>query len=96
MTQPTKHDGAGGFLGLALLLCSGAAWYYIGCWAAIGVFIFLAMVIGITASDVRAGRVTHCYACKRHLDGSVHGACRRCGWIRCPLCGACGCGYGRL
>jgi hypothetical protein len=41
----------------------------------------------------RSYRVTHCYACKRHLDGEVHPECRGCGWIMCPDCGACGCGY---
>ena len=36
-------------------------------------------------------RVTHCWHCKTHLDGSRHHNCRRCGWIECS-CGACGCG----
>jgi hypothetical protein len=38
-------------------------------------------------------RVTHCYACKTGLDSRQHTNCASCGWIICPACGACGCGY---
>jgi hypothetical protein len=40
----------------------------------------------------RNHRVTHCYACKHHLDNAVDVECAACGWIVCR-CGACGCGY---
>ena len=37
-------------------------------------------------------RVTHCYACKRHLSSMDFSICKKCGWIKCK-CDACGCGY---
>lgn len=48
----------------------------------------------ITISPVapRSLRVTHCYACKRHLDNQTFLECSACNWIICN-CGACGCGY---
>jgi hypothetical protein len=41
-------------------------------------------------------RITHCWRCKTHLNSSRHEECPACGWIICPECGACGCGYYRL
>jgi hypothetical protein len=46
---------------------------------------------GLRASAGKDLRVTHCWACKSHLDNSVDVECITCGWILC-LCGACGCG----
>ena len=37
-------------------------------------------------------RVTHCYACRKHLDSVDFSICSKCSWIRCA-CGACGCRY---
>ena len=37
-------------------------------------------------------RITHCYACKSHLDNAITPECASCGWIICE-CGACGCFY---
>ena len=39
-----------------------------------------------------AGRQTHCYRCKAHINSTDFSICPRCKWIRCS-CGACGCGY---
>lgn len=39
-------------------------------------------------------RVTHCYACKEHLDSTTNLECIACHWILCQ-CGACGCAYDR-
>jgi hypothetical protein len=41
----------------------------------------------------RGGRVIHCYRCKTGLDDSIHSTYGTCGWMECPACGACGCGY---
>ena len=49
-------------------------------------FLFLVVAAGF--------RITHCYNCKRGLDSRAHARCSRCGWIVCPSCGSCGCGYG--
>lgn len=49
---------------------------------------------GLRPATPRFRRVTHCYACKDHLDNSVDIECVTCGWILCT-CGACGCGYAR-
>jgi hypothetical protein len=46
---------------------------------------------GVTESN-RRHRTTHCYACKEHLDSSLHLECNSCAWLVC-YCGACGCGY---
>lgn len=35
-------------------------------------------------------RVTHCFACRKSLQGLQHIACARCKWLKCS-CGACGC-----
>jgi hypothetical protein len=35
-------------------------------------------------------RVTHCFACKSHLDSRLQLECSECGWIVCQ-CGACEC-----
>jgi len=46
--------------------------------------------------DVRKGngvRHTHCYQCREGLNNLSNVECARCGWIKCPHCGACGCGY---
>ena len=52
----------------------------------------------ITANAIRLSiaqhRVTHCYNCTNSgLDNKKHYECNSCGWIMCPSCGACGCGY---
>jgi hypothetical protein len=44
------------------------------------------------ASMPRSRRVTHCYACKTHLDNAINVQCVACNWILCD-CGACGCGW---
>lgn len=44
------------------------------------------------ATKVKFRRVTHCYACKSHLDNSIDTECVACSWILCN-CGACGCGW---
>lgn len=44
--------------------------------------------------ETKAIRITHCFACKEHLDSSINLECRGCGWILCQ-CGACGCGFVR-
>lgn len=49
---------------------------------------------GVQHSQQRSSRVTHCYACKSHLDGKFHVACSACDWLICQ-CGACGCEFGR-
>ena len=49
---------------------------------------------GLRPATQRYRRVTHCYACRQHLDNSVDVECVTCGWILCT-CGACGCGYSR-
>lgn len=46
---------------------------------------------GVTESSM-LHRVTHCYACMKHLDSDVSIECNTCGWLICS-CGACGCGY---
>ncbi len=48
--------------------------------------------LGIRPASSFHRRVTHCYACKSHLDNSINIECVACGWILCA-CGACGCGY---
>lgn len=61
-----------------------------------GLFILLLLIFsaGSTSSPgPNRFRVTHCYNCKRGLDSRQHAKCSRCGWITCPGCGACGCGY---
>jgi hypothetical protein len=45
-------------------------------------------------SETLPSRVTHCYACKQHLDSTINLECVACGWILCQ-CGACGCAYDR-
>ncbi|WP_422842981.1 hypothetical protein [Acidovorax sp. M2(2025)] len=51
--------------------------------------------LGVRASSAPRGRrITHCYACKQHLDNTIDIECVACGWILC-LCSACGCGYQR-
>ena len=56
-----------------------------------------ALGIDLTSIDLhsvepRQHRITHCYACKSHLDSEVFLQCSACQWIICN-CGACGCGY---
>jgi len=53
------------------------------------------LVVG--AADIqKAHRYASCYNCYiSELDNSVHLECSACGWIMCPKCGACGCGYQR-
>lgn len=41
-------------------------------------------------------RVTHCYKCQQSLDSLYMEICPKCGWIICPHCGACGCGYSKI
>jgi len=41
----------------------------------------------------RDARQTGCFGCKSHLDNEFDWECRRCGWIICTSCGACGCGH---
>jgi hypothetical protein len=43
-------------------------------------------------SQTLRSRVTHCFACREHLDSTINLECIACGWILCQ-CGACGCGY---
>ena len=51
--------------------------------------------LGVRASSAsHSRRITHCYACKQHLDNTIDIECVACGWILC-LCSACGCGYQR-
>ena len=90
-----------GCLGIFLVVGTGVVWYYAGFWAVVITFIILGILIGGAASGAasggmvrsRYGRVTHCYSCKSGLDGSTHSTCWNCKWIRCPNCGACGCGF---
>lgn len=49
---------------------------------------------GVITGSQKQHRVTHCYACKNHLDNTIDIECKACGWIICK-CGACGCGYER-
>ena len=87
-----------GCLGLFLVVGTGVFWYYAGFWTVVITFIILGILIGYAVSSgmvrrSRYGRVTHCYSCKSGLDGSTHSTCWNCKWIRCPNCGACGCGF---
>lgn len=58
---------------------------------------------GVSAHDIssiykRTHRTPFCYACKSQLDNEIDIQCRRCKWIICTKCGACGCchpEYGR-
>lgn len=47
---------------------------------------------GIRLTEFGGRRVTHCYACQKNLDSSIHIQCESCNWLIC-YCGACGCGY---
>ena len=48
--------------------------------------------MGVSETSKRSHRVTHCYACKNHLDSELNIECQSCNWLIC-YCGACGCGY---
>lgn len=57
--------------------------------------------LGLNNSGVRRAkegservRATHCYSCKKALDGAVEVVCVSCSWMLCE-CGACGCGFVR-
>ncbi len=41
----------------------------------------------------RLHRASVCYSCSSKVDNEQHLGCTICGWIICPNCGACGCGY---
>lgn len=45
--------------------------------------------------EYESGRDTHCWNCKTGLNSEQHSKCNVCGWMICPDCGACGCGYSR-
>ena len=36
-------------------------------------------------------RSTGCYRCKTPIDSYSSVQCTKCGWLKCPACGACGC-----
>jgi hypothetical protein len=79
----------GGLLGAGLVLaCFAVEWLMRS-----GVAATVLAQAGAVSRRVRRFRITHCYACKTHLDSQQHSLCFRCGWIVCPTCGACGCGY---
>lgn len=52
-------------------------------------------LVAVAADIQKAHRSTGCYSCRSSLDNFVHLECSACGWIMCPNCGACGCGYSR-
>lgn len=35
--------------------------------------------------------VSHCWRCETDVDSAVDSRCRRCGWVKCRKCIACGC-----
>jgi hypothetical protein len=47
----------------------------------------------MTPKGARYSRVATCWNCQTCLDTEQHELCQKCGWIKCPVCGACGCGY---
>ena len=38
-----------------------------------------------------AERSTGCYRCKTPIDSNSNVVCPECGWLKCHVCGACGC-----
>ncbi|PEJ59478.1 hypothetical protein CN692_04585 [Bacillus sp. AFS002410] len=38
-------------------------------------------------------RRARCYKCSYPLERKIHDICEDCGWIKCPIEGACGCKY---
>ncbi len=47
---------------------------------------------GVQPLEPKHRRITHCYACKGHIDSNINIQCASCGWLICS-CGSCGCGY---
>jgi hypothetical protein len=43
---------------------------------------FVQLGVAIYVSIMGKRRVTHCFACKRHLDSVDFGLCEKCRWIR--------------
>lgn len=44
-------------------------------------------------TNVKVVRTTVCYSCHRTISNDINLICNTCGWIICPMCGMCGCGY---
>jgi hypothetical protein len=52
-------------------------------------------LVAVAADIQKVHRSTRCYGCKSSLNNFLHLECSACGWIMCPNCGACGCGYSK-
>jgi hypothetical protein len=61
----------------------------------IGIFVLMVIWHLKNPQAYRRHRASHCYRCKTPVDSQWHAMCPACGWISCPQCGACGCGYVR-
>lgn len=48
----------------------------------------------VAARSFPVYRITHCYKCKRPLDGLLQDTCSVCKWIKCSSCRACDCNRG--
>jgi hypothetical protein len=69
-----------------VLLCAGV-------WMVVGTLVGSSPREPEGAARNGVGRLTRCYRCKEILDPRIHPTCWACGWMKCPACGACGCGY---
>lgn len=50
--------------------------------------------IGVSETPIHRGvRTTVCHSCHRTISNDINLNCNRCGWIICPKCMICGCGY---
>lgn len=48
----------------------------------------------LSSEIIHEGRTPRCHSkkCRERLDETM-GFCKTCGWILCPSCSSCGCGY---
>lgn len=47
----------------------------------------------IIPNQKKSSRTTSCYSCKKQLNNIDYWSCGACGWIVCPFCGSCWCGF---
>jgi len=50
----------------------------------------------VNRSGSKLHRASSCYSCGTSVNSSAHDLCSICGWIICPQCTACGCGWNKL
>jgi hypothetical protein len=50
-------------------------------------------LVNVADEKRKPHRSAVCFDCTTSLDNFLHRECSACGWIVCPNCGACGCGF---